>query len=159
MNDVLKEEFKRIIEKGKALYENTPPFVIFDKKYKVSGKKLPVYVLKDSKILRPKFNPFYCFFKLNIVDFASLFQAYAQGAKDAFRDFILEFFESNIKEKVNVKPSALLVESHGKERLKKDNAFFLKEVVLPKQKNGGWVFTLTLILCFSLIGLFKRRVV
>ncbi len=135
MNDILKEEFKRIIETGEAEYENTPPFIVFDEKYRGSGTKYPVYILKDDKVLRPRFNPLYCFFKLDIRDYAALLQAYAHGAKDAFRDFVLEFFESKIQKRVNIRPHAFLLESHGKKWYKKSSAYFLKEVELPNVKR------------------------
>ncbi len=135
MNDILKEEFKRIIDTGEAEYENTPPFIVFDEKYKSIGKKYPVYILKDDKVLRPRFNPLYCFFKLDIRDFAALFQAYAHGAKDAFRDFILEFFESKIQKRVNVKKHAFVIEARGTKRFNKSSVYFLREVRIEGVKK------------------------
>ncbi len=139
MSDLLEKEFKRVLESGRAEYENTPPFIVFRKKFKKIGVEYPVYILKDNKVLRPRFNPLYCFFKIDIRDFAALFWAYAHGAKDAFRDFILDFFESKIRKRVNVQKTAILIEAYGKKWYNKSTEYFLKEVRLKgvrKWKRG-----------------------
>ncbi len=135
MNEILKKEFERIAEMKEAEYENTPPFIVFDEKYRNIGKRYSVYILKEDRVLRPRFNPFYTFFKLDLRDFAALFQAYAHGAKDAFRDFILEFFEKKLQKRIEVKPRAVVVESHGKKWYKKSSVYFLKEVRIKKVKR------------------------
>lgn len=127
MSSILQKELENILENGEVEYENTPPLVVFDEKYKKIGTTYSVYILKDNKILRPIFNPLYCFFKIDLRDFAALFQAYAHGAKDAFRDFILDYFEERIGKRINIKKTAILIESHGRKRYNKSSMYFLKE--------------------------------
>ncbi len=135
MSEILKEELNRILETGEAVYEKTPPFIVFTKKKNIPGKRYRVYIFKDNHILRPNFGPLYNFFKLDIRDFAALFQAYAHGAKDAFRDFVLDFFEKKIQKRVEAKKYAYVIESHGTKRYNKSSTYFLKEVKIQGVKK------------------------
>ena len=135
MNEIIREEYERFLKDGGVLYDNTPPFIIFGENKDLKGERYKVYILWDNKIITPHFGPIHSFFRLDIRDFAALFQAYAHGAKDAFRDFILEFFESKIQKRVNVKKHAFVIEARGTKRFNKSSVYFLREVRIEGVKK------------------------